>query len=286
MTEFYEESELNRLKEAEKSILKDFIKICEDNSLRYFGLGGTCLGAVRHGGFIPWDDDIDVGLPREDYDRLLEIVERDYGDKYYVLNAFNYENYPLMTSRICIRGTRFVEYPLKEVPDCPFGIFLDVFPYDNLSDNVIKRFFQQWRAWYLSKLMILRNVPEPYLAQSGILKKIILFICRRIHGVMKFFKVDRRKLHEKCIKTCTRYNGSPAEKISYICDTTPHMEEDRYEDVFPCVTMQFEEIKMKFPRDVRLHLTHLYGEDYMTLPPEEKRKTHYPYILEFGTQEE
>ena len=72
MTRFYNDEELSKIKELEKGILKDFIELCEENNLRYFGMGGTCLGAVRHGGYIPWDDDIDVGMPRKDYNRLLK----------------------------------------------------------------------------------------------------------------------------------------------------------------------------------------------------------------------
>ena len=70
-----------------------------------------------------------------------------------------------------------------------------------------------------------------------------------------------------------------------MCDTSPHMEEDYYDNVFPCQELPFEDIIMKFPKDTHLHLTHLYGDTYMTLPPVEKRKTHFPYILDFGDGE-
>ena len=78
MTRFYNDEELSKIKELEKGILKDFIELCEENNLRYFGMGGTCLGAVRHGGYIPWDDDIDVGMPRKDYNRFLKIAAEKY----------------------------------------------------------------------------------------------------------------------------------------------------------------------------------------------------------------
>lgn len=196
MTRFYNDEELSKIKELEKGILKDFIELCEENNLRYFGMGGTCLGAVRHGGYIPWDDDIDVGMPRKDYNRFLKIAAEKYSDKYYLLNADEFSTYPLMSTRWCIKNTKFVEYAFMNLKNCPLGIFLDIFPYDNLADNRIARFFQQWRAWYLSKLMILRAIPEPYLAQQGLLKKVILFVCRNVHRVMKFFGVDRKKLYK------------------------------------------------------------------------------------------
>lgn len=112
MTRFYNDEELSKIKELEKGILKDFIELCEENNLRYFGMGGTCLGAVRHGGYIPWDDDIDVGMPRKDYNRFLKIAAEKYSDKYYLLNADEFSTYPLMSTRWCIKNTKFVEYAL------------------------------------------------------------------------------------------------------------------------------------------------------------------------------
>lgn len=282
MARFYNDEELLKIRSSEMGILKDFIKICEENKLKYFGIAGTCLGAVRHGGYIPWDDDIDVGMPRRDYEKFLEIAEKEYSDKYYVLNADNYKNYPLMTTRWCIKNTKFVEYAFMNLKNCPLGIFLDIFPYDNLADNKVLRWFQQWRAWYLSKLMILRVIPEPYLAQTGFLKKVILFICKMVHKSMCLLQIDQKKLHNKCKKVCMRYNKRKTEKFGFICDTSPHMEESFIKDIFPCKKMAFEDIIMKFPNDTDLLLKQIYGDTYMTLPPVEKRKTHYPYILDYG----
>lgn len=282
MSRFYEDEELSRVKEIEKGILRDFLKICEENSLRYFGMGGTCLGAVRHGGYIPWDDDIDIAMPRRDFNKFIKIAEKEYGDKYYVLNADNYKNYPLMTTRWCVKDTKFVEESFAGLKDVPLGIFLDIFPYDNLADNKVARWFQQWGGWYYSKLMILRQIPEPYLAQDGLLKKIILFICRAVHRMMCIFKIKPEKLHNKCKKICTKYNGIKTKKIGFIGDTSPHMEDDYLKDIFPCKKLAFEEFEMNFPKNLDLHLTHLYGSDYMTPPPIEKRKTHFPNVLDFG----
>lgn len=134
MPKFYEDKELKRLQSMEMGILKDFMKICDENGLRYFGVAGTGIGAIRHGGFIPWDDDIDIALPREDYEKFIKLVEEKMGDKYYVLNAEHNPNFPLMTTRLCIRGTKFVENALKNI-NCDLGIFLDIYAYDNYPDN-------------------------------------------------------------------------------------------------------------------------------------------------------
>ena len=78
----YDKETLDKLHQVEMEILDDFVKVCEKHKLRYFLTGGTMLGAVRHSGFIPWDDDVDIGMPREDYDKFIEIGEKALGDKY------------------------------------------------------------------------------------------------------------------------------------------------------------------------------------------------------------
>ena len=76
MSKFYEPEILKQVQQMELEILRDFMDVCEENGLRYFGFAGTGIGAIRHGGFIPWDDDIDVAMPRKDYDRFMNVMER------------------------------------------------------------------------------------------------------------------------------------------------------------------------------------------------------------------
>mgnify|MGYP000388150720 FL=1 len=103
-SKFYEPEVLKQLQGEILSILDDFIRICEDYHLEYFGIAGTGIGALRHKGFIPWDDDIDIAMPRRDFERLLRIVEKKMSDRYLVLNAERYPNYPLMTTRLVKKG--------------------------------------------------------------------------------------------------------------------------------------------------------------------------------------
>ena len=109
MPKFYEDKELKRLQSMEMGILKDFMKICDENGLRYFGVAGTGIGAIRHGGFIPWDDDIDICLLRKDYDRLPELINKAYPGKYTVQNINTSPDYDLNFMKIRLNGTRFVE---------------------------------------------------------------------------------------------------------------------------------------------------------------------------------
>ena len=104
----YDQKTLDILHQVELSILDDFIKVCEDNDLTYFLIGGSLLGAVRHQGFIPWDDDIDVGMMRKDYDKFLEIAQDKLGDKYYVDYFPKDKKCYLPFAKIRLNGTVFL----------------------------------------------------------------------------------------------------------------------------------------------------------------------------------
>lgn len=278
---FYEQAELDRIHKMELEILVDFMTICEKNHLHYFALAGTGIGAIRHGGFIPWDDDIDIGLPRADFEKFIRIVEAEMGDKYYVLNIEHDPKFPLTSTRLCIRGTRFVERAFMDV-DCPLGIFLDLYAFDNLADGKFAYQKQVWTAWFWSKLIILRSIRRPVLYQSGLKAKMIWAACGLVHDAMVLCRISPQWLYKHCKKNLTKYNYKKTKRFGYPCDTNPHWNTLYKEDTFPTKRWKFENVKLRFPKEMEKMLHGFYGDTYMQLPPEEKRKTHYPYILDFG----
>lgn len=280
MSKFYAPEILKRVQNEEMGILKDFIAVCEENDLRYFAIAGTGIGAVRHGGFIPWDDDIDVAMPRADFEKAMAIIEEKYSDKYYILNGAHDSRYPLMTTRLCIRNTRFVEEAVKDV-DCPFGIFLDLYAYDNLADGKFAYHRQVWTAWFWSKLLILRSVPHPYIGLTGWKYSVAQGICAFVHGAMKVLHISPSWLYRRCLHQCRKYENVETKRMGYPCDTDPNWNTVLKEDIYPVQEYKFEDIMLKFPHNLDAMLRNFYG-DYMVMPPEDKRKTHYPYILDFG----
>lgn len=280
---FYEPEVLHRLQEEILSILDDFIRICEDYHLEYFGIAGTGIGAIRHHGFIPWDDDIDIAMPRKDFEKLIKIVEKKMSDRYLILNAKKDPNYPLMTTRLVKRGTVFVEEVMKDV-DCPFGIFLDLYVLDNVADNPVLYQLQSWTAWFWSKLLILRSIPRPTLQQRGLKAGLIWTVCGLVHNGMKLLRISPEWLRDCCEAECRRYNKKKTNRMAFLPDTSPYWNvvDKRY--YHPLKQLDFEGRRMNFPGNIEEMLTRMYG-DYMQLPPEEKRKTHYPYRLEFEQEE-
>ena len=277
----YDQETLKKVQRAELSILKDFVSLCDRHGLVYFGIAGTGIGALRHKGFIPWDDDIDVAMPREDYEKFRKLVRDEMGDKYLLMNTEENENYPLMTARLMLRGTEFREEALKDI-DCPLGIFLDLYPLDKVSDDPEECKKQFRDAWFWSKMMILRSIPFPVLGFGGIKAKVAHAVCAAVYGVMAMLHISKRWLYRKCLEACTRYSRlEKTARIDFLCDTTPYMNIHETKGLFPLQKLQFEDIYLDFPGNLHDNLTREYGE-YMQLPPEEKRKNHYPYKLDFG----
>ena len=276
----YDQETLKRVQQAELRLLKDFVSLCEENNLTYFGVDGTAIGAVRHQGFIPWDDDIDIAMPRKDYERFLKIAPEKMSEKYRIVNARINENFPLMTTHIQRKGTVFVHEPMKNL-DIPNGIFLDIFPFDNISDDPKKRKKQLIEAFVCSKLQILRSIPHPTLGVRGIKAKIIHAICIVAHGILAGLHIPKRVFARKCDQIAKRYDKQKTEYMTYLFDTTPTWHICKENEIFPLQQLPFEDMMLNFPNKVHDYLTRQYG-DYMQLPPVEKRKNHYPYKLEFG----
>ena len=277
----YDQPTLQRVQQLELMILKDFMDLCDRHGLTYFGLAGTGIGAVRHQGFIPWDDDIDVGLPRADYEQFVRYAQEELSDKYILLNARIDPNFPLMTTHLILKGTKFRMESFKDVP-CPFGIFLDIFPFDQVSDDERAFRAQGEKAWFYNKLMILRALPFPMLPVQGWKAKVIYAATGLIHAVLAVLHISKPWLAQKCLDACTQYNGDPpTARLNFICDTTTDMNLWDREALFPLVKLPFEGMLLPFGNDLHSSLTRMYG-DYMQLPPVEKRKNHFPYELDFG----
>lgn len=277
----YDDATLHKVQQLELMILRDVLSICKKYNLKLFVVAGSALGAVRHQGFIPWDDDIDVSIMRDDYDVLVKHLKDDMSDKYIVMNAGTDPNYSLMTTRIMLKDTVFREEALKSI-HCFFGIFLDVYVLDNLPDNE-KQFKKLCRqAFIISKLQILRSIAFPVLPYKGMKAKLTYVITGFAHVILVIFCVSKKKLYCKGLNIVSQYqNQVKSKRIGFLFDTFPKHNIYEREDVFPLRTVKFNGIDIFMPRNEEKSLQTVYG-DFMQLPPVEKRKNHYPYELDFG----
>ena len=281
----YDPEVLKKIQSVELGILKDFTDLCEKHHIDYFAGGGVAIGVLRHGGFIPWDDDIDIGLTRENYEKFLRVAAQEYGDKYKIINAETTKNYPLMTTRWALRGSRFKEECFKDL-EVDNGIFLDLYCYDNIADCEWKMRVQGRSAWFYGKLLVLRYVKRPTLYVNGILGHVAGAACTILHYMMGILHISPEFLYRKAKKAAMKYQGSKTGRVAYFFDPTPYTSLMKVSDIVPTKFYDFEGIAVRFPRNLEAYLERRYG-DYMTMPPEEKRHNHPPYLLKFpGNQVE
>lgn len=252
--------------------LKAFAGFCEEHHLTWFAIGGTLLGAVRHKGFIPWDDDVDVAMPRADYDKLVSMAKEF--PKPFVLEEYRYnKEFQSYFAKIRSEEIELLETVTNEGDKRP-GYLVDVMPLDGTPDSALLR------KIYFGRVMLLRFLCGAANVHTGILtsrpkwEQTVLKICRtiRLYKVLTAEKVYRRmdKVFRRQRVETAKYIGTimGAYKTREIVPTEYFglKEEPVYLD--------FEDMKIRAPKQYEPYLIHMYGE-YKNLPPESKRKAHY-----------
>lgn len=257
---------LSELKEIELAILKDFHSFCVDNHLCYFLAYGTLLGAVRYHGFIPWDDDVDVMMPREDYNRFMKLYQ---DSEYYRLLAFEKDpsaEFPY--AKICSMTTRKEEngYDSK----VPLGVDIDIFPLDYWADDIeearreVKRIGWSMFCLGLSKL----RKPDSVHLLKRIVKWLLMRWCKLRGGAYYVRKILQEAIKDE--QRGSRYMGTKTWCVYGEHNIVPS---EAFSDG---VEIEFEGEKFFAPVGYDTYLTCLYG-DYLPEPPKEKQKTHHNF---------
>ena len=263
---------IEELHQYDLEALKAFDKFCREHELRYFAIGGTLLGAVRHKGFIPWDDDIDVGMPRPDYDRLISLAKKF--PKPFILEEYRYsKGFQSYFMKVRNEKIELLE-TVTETKDKRRGYLLDIMPIDGTPNNELLRKVYYARVLLLRFLCGAANVHTGILTSRPKWEQQVLKICRalKLYKVLTIEKVYRRmdKLFHKQNVLKAHYVGTitGAYKTREIVPTEYFGIEEEAE------YLDFEDMKIRVPRQYDIYLKHMFG-DYMQLPPEEKRKVHY-----------
>ncbi len=280
----YDEKTLRRLQQTLLGVFTDFAAVCEKYDFRYFMFAGSGIGVVRHRGFIPWDDDIDVAMPREDYDKLLEIAPVEWAGKYKITTPLTDSRYCSAVTKMQKLGTKFVPEISKDMK-CDLCIALDIFPYDNVPENPFLQKKQLWITWFLTKLIFLRGNAHPIIPLQGWKKTAAKRICELAHFLTVLFHVSPRFLYKCLVFESTRYNAEETSKLMTFMDADPKKSWVMRDELYPLLDMPFENTTVKMPNQYDKCLRRIFG-DYMRLPPEDQRVNHCPYILDFGEQNE
>ena len=271
----YGESNLKKLHEIQIEILKEIIRICFKYNLRWFVTYGTLLGTVRHQGFIPWDDDIDIGMVREDYDKFFQLAQKELKKGFYLSHYLIDNKVPHYFMKIRKDNTAFIEDTVSHI-DMHHGIFIDIFPYDSVPKNKIKRKHLINKMIVLNKLFIIKSTRKGN-DKSSTIKYIINSCAKKIVRCL-IFGISKKHLYNKLDEIAHKYTLSDTDLLVHTgsIDTTLI----NINDIFPTVKRKFEDIEVEVPNAYDKLLTGSYG-DYMRLPAEEKRINHAPKELCF-----
>ena len=260
------ELSLQEIKQIELDILKMFHAFCVENNIRYFISHGTLLGALRYKGFIPWDDDLDVLVPREDYDRLIAIFQDS--ERYRMLSFERNRDYRFPYAKLCDMTTRKVEAGYNNGVEV--GLDIDVFPLDHWDDDLEKakeEVKRQKRNRFRLDLTKLEK-PDSRHPAKRFVKGILMALCKvrgSAYYVEKIIKVANKPEQKG-----SRYMGGKAWNVYGERDILPA-------EVFAkAIELEFEGEKFFAPVGYDTFLTSLYG-DYLPEPPVEKRKTHHRF---------
>lgn len=252
--------------------LRKLMEICKEHNLTYFCLGGTVIGAVRHGGMIPWDDDIDIAMPRPDYDRFLQLCRSiDLG--HYELATPEMKGYPFFFAKFCDKNTSLIE--LENVP-CLYGIYIDIFPIDGTAPDRTEA------TRLMRKFKRCSNKIDATIAHLSLREYLSLALQPKHWGRMAFQtaaflfgrETIRKRLINKLNAIASAHDFSTAVNIANYGGAWAEKEIHPKEWILPLTQKSFEGIDVNIPGNYHDYLTQMYG-DYMQFPPIEKRISHH-----------
>ena len=280
-------SGLHRLTDEETEAIKkvvleaalDVIALCDENGIPYMLGGGSALGAVRHGGFIPWDDDIDLNIPRKYIPQLIKAIENRYPDKYYIEAPLYTEGYLSSFIQVHRKNTVFQEYRVQKKEYC--GIKLDIFVIENTYNNVVRR---NWHGICVQAGLFFLSCYRMYawrdefkkLAEGNRKAGCVMFVKRCIG---RLFALNPKGLYRSVQKKMAQCDDDNSDYITIPSGRNHFFGELYRRDAFMKThRVAFEGHMLCVTDDYENYLTRLYG-NYMEIPPEEKREHHVLYDL-------
>ena len=266
---------LRKAQLAQLEMAKRVKEICDANGIQYFLDGGTLLGAVRHQGFIPWDDDLDIGMLREDYDKFISIAQSALGDQYFLQTWDTDDHYWNPYAKIRKIGTIYREEGTKGVLTHN-ELFIDIFPFDFFPQNRMKLKIMRTKIKVYWKAITIKAGLYPWLSSTGFVKKCLSMV-KNIPAILLCF-LTREKIKDKYFETMTAYNRQDTIYVDEEAGSLAGKHQLPIGCFDKTVELLFENEYFKCPQGYD-EILRLYYGDYMTPPPEDKRVNNSPIYL-------
>ena len=261
--------EVNEIKKIQLNILKSVDDYCSKNDIKYFLSYGTLLGAIRHKGYIPWDDDIDIMMLRNDYEQFLSDFNKNRTDNLEVLHSSIDKKFPYEFAKIHDKTTTLIENVDVKYS---IGVNIDLFVVDYLGDNKenAKKIYN--KNWIWEKILLVKNIKSNKKDRNFIknnIVKLLKFICKPI---------TIYKITSSMNKNSQKYKNANGKYLGILCERdftyAKVFEKEWFND---SIKVQFENLKLNIPKQYDKILKTMYG-NYMQFPPKEERITHHDYI--------
>lgn len=268
-SDFLVTRERKKLWNVQLVMLTELLRVCDKYNIKVFAVCGTLLGAIRHKGFIPWDDDMDVGLLRKDYEKLIKISQDEFKHPYFLQTTLNEKSYYSNVARLRNSNTTGIVHRDKNIL-CNNGIYIDVFPFDGLIENKIRRKVHFFEIGIYSRILTTTRMGKR-LNNKSLLYYFSKFICE---------VVGYDNLFQKYQKTCSRYSNIDTKRVAILSGSRKHKEFYFYkEDILKTILWDYEDIKVPVPYGYDRCLKINYG-NYLEYPSiEERGKWHEGQII-------
>lgn len=253
-------------------MVKDFHRFCEETGLRYYIIGGTLLGAIRHKGFIPWDDDMDIAMPRKDFEKFLAFYPQK---KYKIITYRSGRDYKYYLPKLYNE-----EYIIKEKTGNITNLFIDIFPIDGMPDNFLKRKIHIFRILYhRMKVSFFYNDTIDMEKQRKAYEKAMIMVAKAVPFKKIIDPIREKDIIDKLLNKNSmdesHFSGTimGAYRVREIVETKLFGTPTKY---------VFEDITLYGPEYYDEYLRHIYSDNYMQLPPLEKRISHTSELKKKG----
>lgn len=273
----YDKETLKKLQEAELQVLLKIKEVCDEYDIGYSLMYGSLIGAARHNGFIPWDDDMDIIMLRDDYEKFIKIFNKVTDDNYTFYSPLTDKNYSSSIGRVMKNDTVFI-------PDCyrkskfKFGVYVDIFVLDKAINDKKKLKKQIFKSRFLAMLLFLIGSPTPIIPNKGLIGKAEALICYMIHYFFRLFPKSNVFFYKLFDNNAKKYNDIETTKYGVFLDNEIETSFIDIRDLVPYTELKFEGVDVKVPRNYDKILKKKYG-NYMELPPLEDRVNHAAYEL-------